>query len=200
MLKLKTWLLTAVLVSLSMGVQALPKIGEAAPDFSLPDAQGRTHQLADYKDKVVVLEWTNHDCPFVRKHYDKNNMQQLQKTYTEKGVVWLSVISSAVGKQGHVSPEQAQELTISRDASPSAVLLDSDGTVGRSYGAKTTPHMYVIDKGVLRYMGGIDSIPSSDFADIPNAEPYLQTALDAVLAGEDVAKPMTRPYGCSVKY
>jgi peroxiredoxin len=200
MLKLKTWLLTAVLVSLSMGVQALPKIGEAAPDFSLPDAQGKTHQLADYKDKVVVLEWTNHDCPFVRKHYDKNNMQQLQKTYTEKGVVWLSVISSAVGKQGHVSPEQAQELTISRDASPSAVLLDSDGTVGRSYGAKTTPHMYVIDKGVLRYMGGIDSIPSSDFADIPNAEPYLQTALDAVLAGEDVAKPMTRPYGCSVKY
>jgi len=147
-----------------------------------------------------VLEWTNHDCPFVRKHYDRNNMQQLQKTYTEKGVVWLSVISSAPGKQGHVSPEQAQALTTSRNASPSAVLLDPEGTVGRAYGAKTTPHMYMIDKGTLRYMGGIDSIPSSDPADIPNAEPYLQAAVDAVLAGEKVTKPMTRPYGCSVKY
>jgi len=127
-------------------------------------------------------------------------MQQLQKTYTEKGIVWLSVISSAPGKQGYVSPEQAQELTTSRNASPSAVLLDPEGTVGRAYGAKTTPHMYVIDKGTLRYMGGIDSIPSSDPADVPNAESYLQAAVEAVLAGEKVAKPMTRPYGCSVKY
>jgi len=200
MLKFKTWLLAAVFAGVSLSAQALPKIGEAAPDFSLPDAQGKTHQLSDYKDKVVVLEWTNHDCPFVRKHYDSNNMQQLQKTYAEKDVVWLSVISSAPGKQGHVSPEKAQDLTSSRNAAPNAVLLDAEGTVGKAYGAKTTPHMYVINKGILSYMGGIDSIPSTDPADVPSAEPYLQVAVDAVLAGKAVAKPMTRPYGCSVKY
>lgn len=200
MLKLKTWWLAAVFAGVAVGAQAAPKIGEAAPDFALPDAQGQTHSLSDYQDKVVVLEWTNHHCPFVVKHYGANNMQQLQKTYTEKGVVWFSVISSAPGKQGHVTPQQAQALTTSRNAAPTAVLLDPEGTVGKAYGAKTTPHMFVINKGVLSYMGGIDSNPSSDPTDIPDAEPYLQAAVDAVLAGETVAKAMTRPYGCSVKY
>ena len=177
------------------------KVDQPAPDFSTLDSQGKVRHLADFRGKVVVLEWTNADCPFTRKHYESGNMQSLQSLARDHGVVWLSVISSAPGTQGYVDGRQADELTRTRNAVPTAVLLDPSGSVGRLYHAKTTPHMYVIDaKGELRYMGGIDSIATSDVSDIAKAEPYLKEALLAVLDGQPVAHPITRPYGCSVKY
>lgn len=179
---------------------AAVKVGQAAPDFQLIGSDGKTHKLSDYADKTVVLEWTNHDCPYVRKHYRSGNMQKLQKQFTDKDVVWLSVISSAPGKQGYVSADEANKLTVSRNAAPSQVLLDPKGDVGRAYGARTTPHMYVVEKGVMRYMGGIDSIASANDADIADAEPYVELALNSVLEGKPVATAVTRPYGCSVKY
>jgi peroxiredoxin len=182
-------------------LHAAIKIDEAAPDFTLTDSRGKTVSLSDHKGKLVVLEWTNHECPFVRKHYESGNMQKLQRDYTGKGVVWLSFISSAPGKQGHLTGDQAEELSKKRDASPSAVLLDPTGKVGQSYGAKTTPHMYIIDKdGTLRYAGGIDSIKSTDQADIKTAKNYVSQALDELLAGKPVSEPATAPYGCGVKY
>ncbi len=182
------------------GADAL-QIGQPAPDFSAVDSHGQMRHLADYRGKVVVLEWTNADCPFTRKHYTSGNMQSLQSLAREHGVVWLSVISSAPGTQGYVDGPRADELTRTRNAVPASVLLDSSGTVGRLYHAKTTPHMYVIDaKGELRYMGGIDSIATTDGADIPKAEPYLKEAMLAVVADQPVAHPVTRPYGCSIKY
>jgi peroxiredoxin len=193
--------LFAVLLMLQLPAWSAVQVNAPAPDFTLPDSRGAEHALSDYRGKVVVLEWTNHDCPFVRKHYGSDNMQSLQRTFTGRDVVWLSVISSAPGKQGHVSPEQADQLTASRNAAPTAVLLDSSGEVGRSYGAKTTPHMYIIDpQGTLVYMGGIDSIRSANPADIPKATPYVALSLNEVLAGQPVSNPVTRPYGCTVKY
>lgn len=186
---------------ISGGVQAAVQVGQPAPDFTLPDTQGKVHTLGDYRGKTVVLEWTNHDCPYVRKHYGADNMQAQQRDAAARGVVWLSVISSAPGKQGHVSPAQANRLTADRNAAPAAVLLDESGDVGRRYGARTTPHMYVIDDaGTLVYMGGIDSVPSANPADIERATPYVRVALDEVLSGAPVSEPVTRPYGCSVKY
>lgn len=180
---------------------AAPKIGQPAPDFSVIDSHGKVHTLKDYQDKTVVLEWTNHECPFVVKHYEgSDNMPSLQKHYGGKEVVWLTVISSAPGKQGHVSPGEANTLAKQRNADPHAILLDESGAMGRAYDAKVTPHMYVIDQGVLAYMGGIDSIASKDVADIPKAIPHLANAADAVLGGKPVATPITRPYGCTVKY
>jgi peroxiredoxin len=180
---------------------AAPEVGKPAPDFSVVDTGGQTRGLAEFAGKPVILEWTNHDCPFVMKHYNSDNMQSLQRRYTEAGVTWLTVISSAPGQQGHVSATQADELTRDRKAAPTAVLLDSTGGMGRAYDARVTPHMYVIDaEGVLRYMGGIDSIRSTDAADIPRATAYLADAADAVLAGKPVANPVTAAYGCSVKY
>jgi len=177
------------------------RVGEPAPDFEGVDTQGKVHRLADYRGKTVVLEWTNHDCPYVRKHYGAGNMQEQQRQAAAQGVVWLSVISSAPGKQGHVSPQQADELTRSRNAAPRAVILDSESTIGRAYGAKTTPHMYVIDAaGTLVYMGGIDSIATADPDDIPRATQYVRVALQELAAGKPVSTPVTRPYGCSVKY
>ncbi len=181
--------------------QAALKINEPAPDFTLTDSRGQTVSLSDHKGKLVVLEWTNHECPFVRKHYGSGNMQALQRDYTAKGVVWLSIVSSAPGKQGHVTGEQAEELNKTRKAAPTAVLLDPTGKVGQSYGAKTTPHMYIIDKdGILRYAGGIDDIKSTDQADIKTARNYVAQALDELLAGKPVSEPATAPYGCGVKY
>jgi peroxiredoxin len=180
---------------------AAPKLGEPAPAFSLPGADGKTHSLADYKGKYVVLEWTNHDCPFVKKHYGSGNMQSTQKELTGKGAVWLSVISSAPGKQGHVDAAGAATLTKSRGAAPTAVLLDPSGDVGRKYEAKTTPHMYIVaPDGKLIYMGGIDSIPSSDADDIAQATPYVKVALAEAMGGKPVTHASTKPYGCSVKY
>ena|SRR5690554_3175783 len=186
---------------LPFATQAAPEIGKPAPNFSVVDTQGTTDSLADFAGKTVVLEWTNHDCPFVIKHYGSGNMQSLQAEMTEQGVVWLSVISSAPGTQGHVSPAYADELTANRNAKPTAVLLDESGEMGRAYDARVTPHMYVISSdGILRYAGGIDSIPSANPADIPRAEPYFANAARAVLAGDNVERPITRPYGCTVKY
>jgi peroxiredoxin len=178
-----------------------PKVGQPAPDFSTLDSRGHMRHLADFRGKVVVLEWTNADCPFTRKHYESGNMQSLQSLARNHGVVWLSVISSAPGTQGYVDGRHADELSRSRNAVPTAVLLDPSGSVGRLYHAKTTPHMYVIDaQGGLRYMGGIDSIATTDVSDIAKAEPYLKEAMLAVIDGQPVAHPVTRPYGCSVKY
>jgi peroxiredoxin len=180
---------------------AAVQVDKAAPGFSLPDSSGKQRSLSDFKGKTVVLEWHNKDCPYVVKHYGSGNMQKRQKEALKKGVVWLTIISSAKGKQGYVTGPQAESDMKKAGASPSHILLDPEGTVGKLYGAKTTPHMYVIDgEGVLRYNGAIDSISSADASDIAKAENYVASALDAVLAGGKVATPSTRPYGCSVKY
>ncbi|WP_084555231.1 redoxin domain-containing protein [[Phormidium ambiguum] IAM M-71] len=180
---------------------AAASVNKAAPNFVAADTNGKTHRLTDFKGKVVVLEWTNHDCPFVRKHYGSGNMQKLQKELTGKGVVWISIISSAPGMQGYVSSSQANELTKSRNASPTAVILDPEGRIGKQYGARTTPHIFVVGKdGNIKYMGAIDSIASPDPADIPKADNYVRNAVNSVISGKPVADSVTQPYGCSVKY
>ena len=195
----RVFLITLALVTGS--AIAAPRVGEPAPDFTGVDTQGKTHRLADYRGKTVVLEWTNHDCPYVRKHYGAGNLQEQQREAAAQGVIWLSVISSAPGQQGHVSPAEADELTRSRKAAPHAVLLDPEGRIGRAYEAKTTPHMYIIDEaGKLVYLGGIDSLATADPADIPKATQYVRVALKERAAGQPISAPVTRPYGCSVKY
>lgn len=185
----------------AMPVLAAPTVGQAAPAFTAVDSKGKQHRLADFKGKVVVLEWTNHECPYVKKHYTSSNMQSLQKQAKDAGVVWLSVISSAPGEQGNVAGAKADELTASRQASPAAVLLDPQGTVGKAYDARTTPHMFVIDAaGILRYAGGIDSIATAKVDDIAKADPLFKTAMESVVKGQPVAQAVTRPYGCGVKY
>jgi AhpC/TSA family len=180
---------------------AAVQIGRPAPDFTATDSQGKAVALSQFRGKTVVLEWTNADCPYTHKHYASGNMQGIQALAKKNDVVWLTVISSAPGKQGYVNGPAADALTESRGAAPSAVLLDPSGTLGRLYGAKTTPHLFVIDKnGALQYMGGIDSIATADAGDIPKAEPYLKEAMLAVAQGGPVAHPVTKPYGCSVKY
>ncbi len=178
-----------------------PDVGKPAPTFTAIDSNGKTWSLADLKGKVVVIETTNHDCPYVRKHYNAKNMQTQQREAAGKGVVWLTVASSATGEQGHVTAQQANDLTKSRDAAPAAVLLDPQSQVARAYGATVTPHMYIIDaNGVLAYKGGIDSIPSANAADIPKAKQYVRIGMDEVLAGKPVTDSSTRPYGCTLKY
>jgi peroxiredoxin len=180
---------------------ATAAVGKTAPDFTLTDTYGIERSLSDYSGKAVVLEWINHGCPFVKKHYQSGNMQNLQKTYVDQGVVWLSICSSAVGKQGHMAPGEWNKKTEELGASPSAVLIDESGEVGRLYGARTTPHMFVIGPdGVLVYNGAIDSISTTQQRDIEKAIPYVALAIDAALAGEPVATPLSKPYGCSVKY
>jgi peroxiredoxin len=175
--------------------------GKPAPEFTATDSTGKSHKLSDYKGKTVVLEWTNDGCPYVRKHYGSGNMQALQKEAGNNGVVWLTVVSSAKGEQGYVDGAGANKLTTDRKAIPAAVLLDPEGKVGRAYGAKTTPHMYVIDKdGRLVYNGAIDDKPTSNPADIKGARNYVQAALTAVAEGKPVAVATTRAYGCTVKY
>jgi peroxiredoxin len=199
--KLAHYLLLSLLTVFSLAAHAGVSVGQPGPDFTGIDSNGNQHTLSQYKGKTVVLEWTNHDCPYVKKHYNSGNMQKLQQQATADGVVWLSVISSKPGKQGHVSGGKANKLTQSRNAAPTAVILDETSAIGRLYGAKTTPHMYIIDKtGQLVYMGGIDSIPSSDEADIAGAKNYVRVALDAMAAGKVIDDSVTRPYGCSVKY
>jgi hypothetical protein len=177
------------------------QIGEPAPQFTAVDSQGNIRHLSDFRGETVVLEWTNAECPYTRKHYSSGNMQSIQALALERHVIWLTVISSAPGKQGYADGPAANTLTRSRNAHPTAVLLDPTGTVGRLYHAKTTPHMFVIDKnGALKYMGGIDSIATADVSDIPSAEPYLKEAMLAVVDDKPVAHPVTKPYGCSIKY
>jgi peroxiredoxin len=194
-------LLTSLLGAASVATGTAPQIGQPAPDFSGTDSKGNMVRLSQYRGKTVVLEWTNADCPYTHKHYASGNMQSVQALAQKNGVVWLTVISSAPGQQGYVNGPAADALTQSRGAVPSAVLLDPSGTLGRLYGAKTTPHMFVIDKnGALQYMGGIDSLATTDISDIPHAEPYLKEAMLAVVQGSPVAHPVTKPYGCSIKY
>jgi peroxiredoxin len=181
--------------------RAAARIGELAPPFTAPATTGGVVSLDAHRGKVVVLEWTNHDCPYVRKHYESGNMQALQKETTGQGIVWLTIISSAPGEQGHVSPAEANALTTKRGAAPTAVLLDPQGTVGKMYGATNTPHMYVVDPGgKLVYAGAIDDRPTSRKSDIAGANNYVRAALQAVAAGQPVKTPATRAYGCTVKY
>ncbi len=177
------------------------QIGKAAPDFTLVDSNGNEHSLSDFNGKYVVLEWINYDCPFVQKHYDSGSMQALQKEYTDKGVVWLAVCSSAPGKQGNFSNEEIKERSKKHGANFTAYLIDDSGEVGKMYGAKTTPHMYVINpEGTLIYAGGIDDKPSTDIDDIETATNYVEAALNAAMNGKEVEVKVSRPYGCSVKY
>lgn len=201
----KTLLFALVILALQAvltpSANAAIKVDAPAPDFKLVNSQGEMVNLAEFAGKYVVLEWTNHLCPYVKKHYESDNMQALQRKYTDQDVVWLSIISSAPGKQGHVSPEKANELTETRKASPSHVLFDESGDVGKLYGAKTTPHMYIIDpKGTLRYAGAIDSIKSANPADIVKATNYVEVSMKNLMTGSPVGKKLTPPYGCSVKY
>jgi peroxiredoxin len=179
----------------------MAKVGETAPAFTTAATSGRSVSLADQRGKIVILEWTNHDCPYVRKHYDSGNMQTLQKEITAQGVVWLTLISSSPGTQGYVSPKEADELTASRKANPTSVLLDPSGAVGKAYGATNTPHMYIVDKaGLLVYAGAIDDRPTTRRADVQGAHNYVRAALDDMAAGRAVQTPVTRAYGCTVKY
>jgi peroxiredoxin len=175
--------------------------GQAAPEFSAVDTTGTEHSLSQFKGRFVVLEWFNPDCPFVKKHYGSGNMQRLQETYTGRGIVWLTVASSAPGKQGHLTAEAGNAVIAQRGSRQTALLLDAEGRVGRLYGAKTTPHLFIVNpEGTVIYAGAIDDTPSADPADIPDAVNYVQQALDQAMAGEAVAVPQTTPYGCSVKY
>jgi peroxiredoxin len=191
---------TAALAPATVSAQSGPRVGSPAPAFSAVDSNGKQVSLADYGNKTVVLEWTNDECPFVVKHYGAKNMQALQKKWTDQGVVWLSVVSSSPGEQGFVTPEKANKLTADRGAAPTAVLLDPKGSVGRIYGAQTTPHMYIIKNGTLAYMGGIDDKPSSNQADIKDAKNFVDLALTELKEGKPVSVSTARPYGCTVKY
>jgi peroxiredoxin len=177
------------------------EVGQPAPDFSLPDTNGQNHQLSQYKGKWVVLEWYQPDCPFVRKHYGSGNMQALQKEFTAKGVVWLSIDSSAPGEEGNYPANKLNEIASSQGVARTALLLDPDGKVGHAYGAKTTPDMYIINpEGKLVYEGAIDSKPTTAIADLKTATNYVKVALDDSMTGKSVPQTVTRPYGCSVKY
>jgi peroxiredoxin len=202
---IRRFFLTVVLASavpaLALAQTAKPEPGKPAPAFEAVDSNGKPVRLADFKGKTVVLEWTNHDCPYVRKHYGPGNMQALQTEAAGKGVVWLSIISSAKGAQGFVNGLEANKLTDDRKAKPAAVLLDPSGSLGRAYGATATPHMFVINAaGTLVYAGAIDDKPSSNPADIPKARNYVRDAIAAAADGKAMSPAMTRAYGCSVKY
>lgn len=181
--------------------QSAAKIGAPAPAFEAVDADGKPRKLSEFAGKTVILEWTNHDCPYVRKHYTSATMQTLQKDMAKEGIVWLSVISSPVGEQGHVEGAKANELTKSRDAAPAAVLLDPNSKMARAYGATTTPHMYIVDpKGTLAYMGAIDDKPSASAASLTGAKSYVRQAVAELKAGKPVSEASTKAYGCAVKY
>ncbi len=182
-------------------VEAVAKVDAPAPDFTLVDAEGNEHSLSAYRGKYVVLEWVNFDCPFVKKHYGAGNMQGLQTTYREKGSVWLSINSSAPGKQGHFTGDALKARMEKEKAVPSAYLLDPDGAVGKVYQAKTTPHMFVISpEGILLYDGAIDDKPSARVKDVEGAKNFVKATLDQAMLGKTVEVKTTVPYGCSVKY
>lgn len=191
----------ASMAMLAGAAQATVAVGQPAPDFTLTDSNGKSHQLSEFKGKTVVLEWHNPECPFVKKHYGAGNMQAQQVAAKGSDVVWLSINSGAPGKQGALDGAGANSYLSGAKASPASYLLDPDGTVGKLYAAKTTPHMYVIDGGgTLQYVGAIDSTPSADSSDIPNSTQYVSQALAELQAGKAVSVATTQPYGCSVKY
>lgn len=176
-------------------------VGEAAPDFTAADTNNQTHAISGYKGKVIVLEWFNHGCPFVKKYYKSGKMQELQKTYTDKGIIWLSICSSAQGKQGYQTAEEANTTVTEKEIEATAVIIDQEGVIGKKYGAKTTPHMFIIDtEGILVYNGAIDDKPSTKVADVETANNYVVAALEEIMAGKEVSTPTSVPYGCSVKY
>ena len=199
--KLVAALLAMSMASLVSLVQAAAAPGQAAPEFSLVDINGKMQKLSDYRGKYVVLEWFNSECPFVQKHYESGNMQSLQARYTQKGVVWLGVNSTSPKHSNFRDPVRSQAILKDWKSAPTAFVLDPDGKVGKQYGARTTPHMYVIDpKGLLVYVGGIDDKPSTSPRDIPTAKNLVAAALDESLGGKPVGTPSAMPYGCSVKY
>ena len=195
-------LLTVVAFAAPVAAQTdQANIGEPAPDFTLEAADGETHSLSDFEGKYVVLEWLNFECPFVGKHYGSGNMQALQEKYTDEGVVWLSIVSSAPGKQGYYPPKEMIEQKKRHNGNMTAILMDPDGEIGKTYGATVTPHMYVINPdGELVYRGGIDDKPTTDEADIEGATNYVDRALTAVMNGEEVSPKQAKPYGCTIKY
>src|SRR5438309_4311847 len=201
---MKTKLLLTIVIAFAAGAlyaADVPPVGSAAPDFSAPDSKGKTQTLSQYKGKYVVLEWFNPECPFVKKHYGSGNMQKLQEEFTGKGVVWLTIDSSAPGLEGNLTAEQANAKIAEWKAHSNALLLDPDGKAGRTYGAKNTPHMFVINpEGKIVYEGAIDSKPTPNPSDIASSTNYVKAALDESLAGKTVTTPSSRPYGCSVKY
>lgn len=198
---MKTTLFSTVAAIVSLAAAHAVEIGSPAPDFKSKNLKGEAVSLGDYKGKVVVLEWNNFDCPFVKKHYGSGNLPKLQQTYTGKGVVWLTVNSSAQGKQGFYEPAALSERAAKEGNKASQYLVDSDGTIGKAFGAKTTPHMIVIDqKGNVAYDGALDSKSSTNAADIEGSENYVAKAVDALLAGKSVVTSKTQPYGCGVKY
>ncbi len=202
MIKTKHLLMAAAIMGISCGV-AWPQVtvGRPAPDFTLIDSNGHQHALSGFKGKFVVLEWFNPECPFVKKHYNSGNIPGLEKTYTAKGVIWLSINSSAQGKQGSFTPEEFNKFIAEKGAYPTAVLIDREGKVGRLYDAQTTPDMFVINpEGALIYQGAIDDAPSTDVADVKTAKNYVSAALDAAMNGKPVVVSTTKSYGCSVKY
>jgi peroxiredoxin len=194
-------LAVALTLTATSALAAGPEIGKPAPNFAAMDSNGKAHKLSDFTGKTVILEWSNHDCPYVKKHYGAGNMQATQTTAAAKGAVWLTIISSAPGKQGAVTAAEANKLTTDRNAKPAAVLLDPTGTIGKAFEAKTTPHMYVIDgKGILRYQGAIDDKPSASPDSLNGAKNYVLAALGDMAAGKAVSTAETEAYGCSVKY
>jgi len=187
--------------ALALSAQAAPSVGQPAPDFTLKDAAGKTVKLSDYRGKHVVLEWTNPGCPYVQKHYNSGNMPATQQEAVGKGVVWLAINSTEKSAYDYLEPARLVAWQQERKAQPSAVLMDEEGVAGKAYGARTTPHMYIVDpQGRLVYAGGIDSIPSSDPADIKKAVNYVRQGLNEALAGRPISQAVTRAYGCSIKY
>ncbi len=204
MLRRQTFTGVAVVVASLMVVaaaHAAPAVGQKAPEFMLTDTAGKTVRLSDFKGKHVVLEWNNPGCPYVRKHYDSANMQALQKEVTGKNVVWLAINSTAESHPDYLAPAQLGRWMAQQKAAPTATLMDEDGNVGKAYGARTTPHMYMVDpKGTLVYAGGIDSNASYSTESIKTATNYVRQGVNEALAGKALSKPVTAPYGCSVKY
>jgi peroxiredoxin len=201
MSKLVATFLAVSMAALVSAAQAAVAPGQAAPEFSLVDINGRVQKLSDYRGKYVVLEWFNSECPFVQKHYESGNMQALQARYTQKGVAWLGINSTSPRHSNYRDPERSQAILKEWKSAPTAFVLDPDGKVGKQYGARTTPHMYVIDpKGTLVYVGGIDDRPSTSQRDIATARNLVAAALDESLSGKPVGTPSAMPYGCSVKY
>ncbi|MEJ2503388.1 MAG: redoxin domain-containing protein [Gemmatimonadota bacterium] len=181
--------------------QGTPEIGQAAPTFTLPDTHGQSHALEQYRGQWVVLEWLNYGCPYVSKHYRTDNIPAQQRKWTDEGVVWLSIVSSAPGAQGYYEAAQMNEVSAEHGNAATAVLMDPEGTVGHLYAARTTPHMFVIDpEGELVYMGGIDDVPTARDEDLERATQLVDQALAQAMAGEPVSQPVSQPYGCNVKY
>ena len=194
-------LFAAAIALAAPAAHAAPVVGQAAPAFTAKDADGKTRSLSEFNGKTVVLEWTNDGCPYVQKHYKSGAMQGLQKSAAKDGVVWLTLISSAPGKQGYLEGAQARGWKATNGAGSTALLLDPTGQVGHAYEAKTTPHMYIVDKtGKLVYMGGIDDKPTADPASLKGANNYVSAALSDIKAGRAVSTPVSKPYGCTIKY